>query len=67
VVNRFGLVRRNRPYGLLWAHRTAPMLVRLVTIFALLLDLKQTGASSTQVRKVAAQWIVTARLANDRF
>jgi hypothetical protein len=43
------------------------MLVRLVTIFALLLDLKQTGASSTQVQKVAAQWIVTARLANDRF
>ena len=44
-----GLIRRNRVYGLLWTGRTTSMLGSMATLYALLLYLKQTGASPTQV------------------
>ncbi|CAN5718010.1 hypothetical protein BH24ACT22_BH24ACT22_09970 [soil metagenome] len=48
-MSRFGLLGHNRPYRLLWAGRTASMLGSMATLFALLLYLKQQGASPEQI------------------
>ncbi len=48
-MNHLGLLGRNPAYGTLWTARTVSFLGSMITLTALLLYLKQTGVSATQV------------------